>query len=165
VRTGFNGGRGAAGARRVRDPAWTEAAEARPLLVFDGDCAFCRQWVRRAGGGVTGKPRVSTGPSQEVAGQLPEIGEGRFPRAKGSGLIEPDGRGGRAGRGAVFPASTPRARPKTRLAGLGRTRNLPAFAALAEAAYGPHGAAPHGRRPPRRRVLWGTTMERPAVSP
>jgi predicted DCC family thiol-disulfide oxidoreductase YuxK len=43
----------------------------RPLLIFDGDCHFCRHWIERW--------RVYTGdavdyaPSQEVAPQFPEI--------------------------------------------------------------------------------------------
>ena len=47
---------------------------ARPLIVFDGDCAFCRQWVERWRG-MTGE-RFEYRPSNEVAGRFPEVGEG-----------------------------------------------------------------------------------------
>ena len=70
---------------------------AGPLVAFDGDCAFCRQWVRRWQG-MTGD-RVAYRPSAEIAGDYPEIGEGGF-RAR-VWLIEPDGRA-RGGAGAVF---------------------------------------------------------------
>jgi hypothetical protein len=70
---------------------------ASPLIVFDGDGAFCRQWVRRWRG-MTGD-RVAYRPAAEVAGDYPEIGEGRF-RAR-VWLIEPDGTA-RGGAGAVL---------------------------------------------------------------
>jgi predicted DCC family thiol-disulfide oxidoreductase YuxK len=55
------------------------APDARPLLVFDGDCGFCRYWVDywRA---LTGE-RVRYEPWQRVAAQHPEIGEAEFRRA------------------------------------------------------------------------------------
>ena len=68
---------------------------ATPLIVFDGDCGFCRQWVRRWEG-MTGD-RVAYRPYQEVAGAYPEIGVAGF-KAR-VWLIEPDGvaRGGASG--------------------------------------------------------------------
>src|SRR4051794_17966568 len=74
-----------------------EARLERPLLVFDGDCAFCRQWVSRWRG-MTGD-RVEYRPYQEVVDRLPTIGRERFERA--AWLIEPDGRTSR-GAAAVF---------------------------------------------------------------
>ncbi len=69
---------------------------ATPLIVFDGECEFCRQWVRRWEG-MTGD-RVAYRPFQEVAGSYPEIGEAGF-KAR-VWLIEPDGQA-RGGAGAV----------------------------------------------------------------
>ncbi|PYV25998.1 MAG: hypothetical protein DMG27_08175 [Acidobacteria bacterium] len=43
----------------------------RPLLVFDGDCSFCRFWVD-AWKSLT-EDRVACAPFQEVADQFPEI--------------------------------------------------------------------------------------------
>jgi predicted DCC family thiol-disulfide oxidoreductase YuxK len=100
---------------------------AGPLVVFDGDCEFCRQWVRRWRG-MTGD-RVSYRPWQEVGHDYPEIGEGGF-RAR-VWLIEPDGRA-RGGAGAVFRLHA--------LAGDRRWPDrlysrVPAFARASEATY------------------------------
>ncbi len=43
----------------------------RPLVIYDGDCSFCKFWVGYWKS-VTGE-RVSYAPFQEVAGQFPEI--------------------------------------------------------------------------------------------
>ncbi|HEV3163801.1 MAG TPA: DCC1-like thiol-disulfide oxidoreductase family protein, partial [Isosphaeraceae bacterium] len=59
----------------------------RPLLVFDGDCGFCKQWVHRWQA-MTGD-RVDYRPSQEVAPKYPQIGPDRF--RESVWLIEPDG--------------------------------------------------------------------------
>ena len=100
---------------------------ASPLVIYDGDCAFCKQWVRRWRG-MTGD-RVAYRPSSEVGLAYPEIGEGGF-RAR-VWLIEPDGRA-RGGAGAVL-----------RLYALAGDRRwpawlysrVPAFAGAAEATY------------------------------
>ena len=68
-----------------------------PLIVFNGDCEFCRQWVRRWQG-MTGE-RVAYRPFQEVGHAYPEIGADQF-RAR-VWLIEPNGRAC-GGAGAVF---------------------------------------------------------------
>lgn len=68
-----------------------------PTVVFDGECAFCRQWVDRWRG-ITGD-RVAYRPYQELAGAYPEIGVAGF-RAR-VWLIEPDGRA-TGGAGGVF---------------------------------------------------------------
>jgi lipase maturation factor 1 len=99
----------------------------RPLLVFDGDCGFCRQWVERWRG-ITGE-RVAYRPSQEVGEHYPEIGPERF-RAK-VWLVEPDGRA-TGGARAVFRLYA--------LAGEKRWLGwlydrLPAFAEAAEETY------------------------------
>lgn len=48
----------------------------RPLLVFDGDCRFCRQWVARWRN-ITGD-RVEYEPYQVVAWQYPEVSNHEF---------------------------------------------------------------------------------------
>jgi lipase maturation factor 1 len=74
-------------------------SEARPVMLFDGECDFCGRWVRRW--------RHSTGdiidyqPYQQAAARFPHI-PADAPQ-KAVHLIEPDGRITR-GAGAVFRA-------------------------------------------------------------
>ena len=61
---------------------------AKPLLIYDGECGFCRAWIarlRRATG-----ERVEYAPFQEAAARFPEIPRQRF--ADSVQLLEPDGR-------------------------------------------------------------------------
>ncbi len=51
----------------------------RPLVVFDGDCEFCRFWIARWKS-VTGD-RLDYAPYQEVSARLPEIPVEEFRRA------------------------------------------------------------------------------------
>ena len=67
--------------RSVRD------APARPLLIFDGDCHFCRRWIERWRG-LTGNA-VEYAPSQEVAERFPEIPLDAYEKAVQ--FIETDG--------------------------------------------------------------------------
>ena len=98
-----------------------------PLVAFDGDCEFCRQWVRRWQG-MTGD-RVAYRPSREIVGDYPEIGEGGF-RAR-VWLIEPDGRalGGAAAALRLYDLAGDRHWPYRIYA------HVPGFAPVAEAAY------------------------------
>lgn len=50
-----------------------------PLLVYDGECDFCRFWIDRWRP-LTGD-RVEYAPFQEVAGRFPEIPRERFEKA------------------------------------------------------------------------------------
>ena len=59
----------------------------RPLVVFDGDCGFCRFWIARWMS-VTGE-RLDYAPYQEVASRFPEIPVGEFRRAVA--LVLPSG--------------------------------------------------------------------------
>jgi predicted DCC family thiol-disulfide oxidoreductase YuxK len=59
----------------------------RPLLVFDGDCGFCRTWVTRWRR-VVGE-RIAYEPFQAVSARFPNIPRARFRRA--IQLIMPDG--------------------------------------------------------------------------
>jgi predicted DCC family thiol-disulfide oxidoreductase YuxK len=60
----------------------------RPLVIYDGDCGFCRTWIarwrERTGDGVDYEP------SQEVASRFPEIPAEAFSRSVQ--LVLPDGR-------------------------------------------------------------------------
>ena len=60
----------------------------RPLLIFDGECTFCRRWVERwrAAAG----ERFDIEPSQTAAPRYPEIASAEFVQAVQ--LIETDGR-------------------------------------------------------------------------
>jgi predicted DCC family thiol-disulfide oxidoreductase YuxK len=64
-----------------------ETPHGRPLLVFDGDCTFCRTWIgywKRLTGDA-----VAYAPFQEAADRLPQIPGENFARAVQ--LILPDG--------------------------------------------------------------------------
>jgi predicted DCC family thiol-disulfide oxidoreductase YuxK len=45
----------------------------KPLMIYDGECAFCRKWIGRWHN-VT-EDRIDYAPSQEVASRFPEIPE------------------------------------------------------------------------------------------
>ncbi len=67
------------------------------MLVYDGDCAFCRRWIARWRR-ITGE-RVEYGPYQEVAGRFPALPLERLKSAVH--LIEPDGRVSEAAEAAL----------------------------------------------------------------
>ena len=71
----------------------------KPLLIFDGDCGFCRVWIARWKRFT--HDRVDYAPSQEVGKDFPYIPSEEFQKAVQ--LIEPDGRRS-AGAQAVFRA-------------------------------------------------------------
>jgi predicted DCC family thiol-disulfide oxidoreductase YuxK len=134
------------GIRRVAAPP------DRPLLLFDGDCGFCRRWILRWKS-LTGD-RVDYVPSQDAAPRFPEIPPEDFRRSVQ--LVLPDGRVF-SGAEAVFLSLSfaPRLRwPLTAY------RRVPGFAALAEVAY--RTIARHrGSASAATRALWGKTVERP----
>lgn len=109
--------------RHVRAPP----AE-RPLMVYDGDCDFCRHWIarwRRATG-----DQVDYLSFQETAGQFPEIPRAAFEEAVQ--LIEPSGRV-LNGADAVFRALDFAPRRRWFLQLLPR---LPGFMPVARLVYG-----------------------------
>jgi len=120
--------------------------EDRPLLVYDGDCAFCQYWVDYWQA-LTG-PAVRYAPYQSVAGAFPDIAAEDF--AAAIYLIDGQGRRYRGAEAAMRVLATV---PGKRL-GLWCYRRLPGFAALAEAAY--RGIAAHrGLAMRLARALWG----------
>ena len=98
-----------------------------PLLIFDGECGFCRIWVeywKRLTGG-----RVSSEPYQKVADEFPDIPRERF--ARSAHLALPDGEV-LTGAHAVFRAL---AFAPGRTWPLFLYRHVPGFAALTEWLY------------------------------
>src|SRR5258706_13142999 len=61
----------------------------KPVLVYDGDCGFCLEWIAR--GRIATGDRVDYAPYQEVAARFPDIPRERF--AQAVQLHEPGGRG------------------------------------------------------------------------
>lgn len=99
----------------------------KPLVVFDGDCHFCRRWIERWKELTAGA--VDYLPFQEVAAQFPEIPSEAF--ADALHFIEGDG--------AVYRGAEAVFRSLGMLRG-GRAlvwcyEHLPVFAPLTEAAY------------------------------
>jgi predicted DCC family thiol-disulfide oxidoreductase YuxK len=99
----------------------------QPLLVFDGDCAFCKAWAEYLKRG-TGE-RVLYAPYQEVGSRFPRISPAEFTASVK--LILPDGEV-RSGAQAVFSAfqEMPGRRWMLEL-----YHRVPGAAAISEAAY------------------------------
>ncbi len=98
-----------------------------PLLVFDGDCTFCRTWIgywRRLTGDA-----IAYAPYQEVAERFPQIPRENFQR--GVQLILPDGQ--------VFSAAHAVYRSLAVVPGYGwllwAYEHVPGFAAVSEWCY------------------------------
>src|ERR1043166_8371655 len=104
-----------------------ERAPVKPLLVFDGNCAFCRRWVARWQRAT--RELVDYAPSAEAAPRLPDIPPERFREA----VVFVDAGGGVSqGAEAVFRALAVvpgRAWP------LGLYRRVPGVAPVAEWLY------------------------------
>ena len=60
----------------------------RPLMIFDGDCHFCRRWIERLRQHT--REAVDYAPSQEVASHYPEIPAAEFQNS--IVLLLPDGK-------------------------------------------------------------------------
>src|SRR4051812_30478646 len=74
---------------RVPPTSSSPSAEslARPLMIFDGDCSFCRRWIMRWQS-LTGD-RIDYQPYQHVLHRFPQIPHENFGRAVH--LVEPSG--------------------------------------------------------------------------
>jgi len=133
--------------RRVGEPP------EKPLLLFDGDCGFCKRWIERWKS-VTGD-RVDYAPSQEAGPRFPEISAEEFRRSVQ--LVLPDGRVFE-GAEAVFVSLSFAPRRGWLLTAY---RSVPGLAAVTEFAYGVIGR----RRSAASAVtsaLWGKSVERPS---
>jgi predicted DCC family thiol-disulfide oxidoreductase YuxK len=104
------------------------AAPAKPLLVFDGDCHFCRRWVERWRELTAGA--VDYAPYQEAAARFPEIPSEAFQSAVH--FIEQNGTVYRAAEAVFHSLKTVRG-GRWLLWGY---EHVPGFAAVTETAYG-----------------------------
>jgi predicted DCC family thiol-disulfide oxidoreductase YuxK len=131
------------------------SASEKPILVYDGDCSFCRLWIERWRA-LTGE-RVRYAPFQEVAAQFPETPRDAFARAVQ--LIVPGG--------GTFSAAHAVFRTLALVPGLAWMlwlyQHLPGAAFVAESLYG--FVARH-RNPLYRltRLFWGKHFEQPTFS-
>ncbi len=99
----------------------------KPLMVWDGECLFCKRWIERWREITAGKVDYAT--YQEAARQFPEIPVEQFKRAVA--LIEPDGRTFFAAE-AVYRSLGHRASKKWLAWSY---YHIPGFAAISESAY------------------------------
>jgi predicted DCC family thiol-disulfide oxidoreductase YuxK len=133
--------------RHVRD------APSTPLLIFDGDCHFCRRWIERWRELTAGA--VEYTPSQEVAGRFPEIPPEDFECAVQ--FIETDGTVF-SGAEAVFRSLGHKRGRKWMIWCYER---VPGFRAITEIAY--RAVARHRRSASYlTRLLWGNDVRQPA---
>ncbi len=128
----------------------SEHAREKPLMVFDGDCGFCRAWIEYWKE-LTGE-RVVYAPFQEVAAQFPNVPREQF--AEAVQIFLPDGQQ-RSGAHAALTAMA--IGDKTWL--LSAYEHVPGFAAVAEAAYrtiAAHRSAAYTIT----KLLWGVPVRR-----
>ena len=128
------------------------AAPSKPLMIFDGDCHFCRRWIERWREKTKGA--VEYAPFQEVASRFPEIPREAFERAVH--LIEKDGTVYRAAE-AVFQSLGKVSGRRWLVWGYER---IPGFAPVTEIAYG---LVARNRRLASffTRLLWGNDVHPP----
>src|SRR6266545_2140670 len=137
----------------MREPRRVGKPPEKPLLLFDGDCGFCKRWVERWKS-LTGH-RVDYAPSQEAGPRFPEIAAEEFRRSVQ--LVLPDGRVF-DGAEAVFVSLSFAPRRGWLLTAY---RNVPGLAAVTEFAYGVvarHRTAASAVTS----ALWGMSVERPS---
>jgi predicted DCC family thiol-disulfide oxidoreductase YuxK len=99
----------------------------KPLLIFDGDCGFCRRWITRWQS-MTGD-RIIYAPYQEIGEQFPQISHQEFVTAVQ--LVDTDGQIF-SGAEAVFRAL---AQVPGKGWGLWFYRHVPGFAPVSRAVY------------------------------
>lgn len=104
------------------------ASANRPVLIYDGDCGFCRKWIARWRD-ITGDS-VDYQPSQQAAHLHPDIPPEEFERSVQ--LVLPDG-SRKSGADAILHITAPH-HPLARLC-LAAHRHFAPFRATAEAAY------------------------------
>src|ERR1700730_15613289 len=125
-------------------------SQARPTLVYDGDCGICRYWVDYWQG-LTGA-RVIYRPYQEAAGDFPAIPLEAFRHA--IQLIEPDGK--------VYSGAAATYRVLRQVPGRGAWwwlyAHVPGFAVASERAYAVV-ARRRGLLNRVRKLLWGPALE------
>ncbi len=135
-------------------PATVASPPTKPLLLFDGDCNFCRFWIRRWQT-ITGD-RIDYLPFQEptVAGRFPELNPSQL--GESVHLVEPSGQVS-TGAAAVFRSLASNPRWRWPLLAYGAS---PLFAGASEWAYG-QVAQNRTTFSLLTRVLWGSNPELP----
>src|SRR5947209_15082158 len=123
---------------------------AKPLLIWDGECHFCRHWIERWKALTAGQVEYRT--SQEVGDRYPEIPREQFGRSVV--LIEPDGTL-YTGAEAVYRSLRSRHR-----AWFWAYEHLPGFTAASELGYGMI-ARNRMLASVATRLLWGQDVRRP----
>src|SRR5258707_6959375 len=129
------------------------AAPPKPLMIWDGECHFCRRWIERWNVLTAGKVDYAT--YQEAAERFPEIPREKFQRSVV--LIETDGQVFFAAE-AVYRSL--RYRPSRKWLAWSYD-HVPGFAAISEFAYGL--IARHRTFSSKvTRLLWGEDVRPPA---
>jgi len=124
----------------------------KPLLIFDGDCHFCRRWIERWRELTAGA--IDYAPSQEVAGRFPEIPREAFD--KSVQFIDIDG-AVYSGAEAVFRSL---GQKHSRRWMIWCYEHVPGFALITETAY--RIVARNRRRASFfSRLLWGNDVRQP----
>ena len=124
----------------------------KPLMIFDGDCHFCRRWIERWKEATAGSVDYVT--SQEAAARFPEIRAEDFERAVQ--LIDPSGEV-YSGAAAVFRALSYR---EDRGFWFSLYRRSSLFAVVSEAGYSFVARHRH-LASVTTRVLWGDDVRTP----
>jgi lipase maturation factor 1 len=125
----------------------------KPLMIWDGDCHFCKRWIERWREITAGKVDYCT--YQETAGRFPEVPVEQFKRAVA--FIEPDGKTFFAAE-AVYRSLRSRSSRKWLAWSYD---HVPGFAVVSELAY--KFIARHRKLGSAiTRLLWGTDV-RPAT--
>ncbi len=124
----------------------------KPLMIWDGDCYFCKRWIERWREITAGNVDYAT--YQEAAARFPEIPVEQFKRAVA--FIEPDGEAFFAAE-AVYRSLRYRSSRKWLTWSYDR---VPGFAAISETAYK---FIAHNRSPGSTvtRLLWGNDVRPP----
>ncbi len=124
----------------------------KPLMIWDGDCHFCKRWIERWREITAGNVDYAT--YQEAAARFPEIPVEQFKRAVA--FIEPDGEAFFAAE-AVYRSLRYRSSRKWLAWSYDR---VPGFAAISETAYK---FIAHNRSPGSTvtRLLWGNDVRPP----
>jgi predicted DCC family thiol-disulfide oxidoreductase YuxK len=99
----------------------------KPVLIYDGECGFCRRWIARWRQCTGDRVEYATLQSDRVALQFPEIPRDSLETAVH--LVEPDGRVTRGAEAAVRSQACARRWP------LWLYENIPGVAPVTEAAY------------------------------
>ncbi len=124
----------------------------KPLLIWDGECHFCKLWIERWREITAGKVDYAT--YQEVADRFPEIPRDEFRRAMA--FIEPDGEAFLAAE-AVYRSLGYRSSRKWLAWSYD---HVPGFAAISETAY-KFIARHRGLGSTCTRLLWGKDVRPP----